>query len=183
MLSMWIQNFQMNKIINSTEDPQLRQQLRWLHYLERLYGGAWGDHIAVQGLVDIHIISTLNPDMELIRTSHNTPVETVYLGLIGQFHYHALERMDVNNHAYNQSSMHEICQPESFLEEHTNKLIEDQSSMHEDAQSLEKHANESTEDQLSIHEIGQPEPNFEEHAKEFIANGISASNTIKRITL
>ena len=65
-----------DNIISSVDDLQLRQQLRWLHYLERLNEGAWGDHIAVQGLadmlhVDIHIISTINPDLELIRTSHN----------------------------------------------------------------------------------------------------------------
>ena len=29
-------------IINSVDDLQLRQQLRWLHYLERLNAGAWG---------------------------------------------------------------------------------------------------------------------------------------------
>ena len=59
-----------------------------------LNAGAWGDHIAVQGLahvlhIDIHIISTINPDMDLIKTFHST---FVHLGLIGQFHYQALER-------------------------------------------------------------------------------------------
>ena len=73
-------------------------QLRWLQYLERLNAGAWGDHIAVQGLadmlrlhVDISIISTINPDMDLIKTSHHTSIGVVHLGLIGQFHYQALE--------------------------------------------------------------------------------------------
>ena len=41
--------------------------------------------------VDIHIISTINPDMDLIKTSHNTSIGVVHLGLIGQFHYQALE--------------------------------------------------------------------------------------------
>ena len=82
-----------DEFIDSVEDPRLRQQLRWLQYLERLHAGAWGDHIAVQGLADmlhvnIHIISTINPDMELIRTSHDTPAGVIHLGLIGQFHYH-----------------------------------------------------------------------------------------------
>ena len=59
-----------DEVISSIEDADLRQQLRWLQYLERLNAGAWGDHIAVQGLadmlhVDIHIISTINPDMEI----------------------------------------------------------------------------------------------------------------------
>ena len=34
-----------DEFINATENPQLRQQLRWLQYLERLNAGAWGDHI------------------------------------------------------------------------------------------------------------------------------------------
>ena len=48
-----------DECINSIEDPELQQQLRWLQYLERYLGG---DHIAVQGLadmlhIDIHIIN------------------------------------------------------------------------------------------------------------------------------
>ena len=51
-------------VISSVNDLRLRQQLRWLQYLERLNAGAWGDHIAVQGLADmLH--------MEVIKTSHN----------------------------------------------------------------------------------------------------------------
>ena len=42
--------------------------------------------------LDIHIISTKNPDMKPIRTYH-TPVGVVYLGLIGQFHYQAFEKI------------------------------------------------------------------------------------------
>ena len=56
------------------------------------YAGAWGDHIAVQGLVDmlhvdIRIISTVNPDMDVIKTSYHTSIGVLHLGLIGQFHY------------------------------------------------------------------------------------------------
>ena len=81
---------QQDVFISSIENLRVHQQLRWLRYLERLNAGAWGDHTAVQGLadmlhVDIHIISTINPDMELIRTSHDTRVGVVHLGLIGQF--------------------------------------------------------------------------------------------------
>ena len=81
-----------DEVISSID---LRQQLRWLQYLERLNAGAWGDHIAVQGLadmlhVDMHIISTINPDTELVRSSHHTSIGVIHLGLIGEFHYHAL---------------------------------------------------------------------------------------------
>ena len=70
-----------DEVISSVKDLDLRQQLRWLQYLERLNAGARGDHIAVQGLadmlhVDIHIISTINPDMELIRPSDHTSLES-----------------------------------------------------------------------------------------------------------
>ena len=73
-----------DEYITSIEDPDLRQQLRWLWYLERLNAGAWGNHIAVQGLadmlhVDICIISTINPDMDLIKTSHPTSTGLVQM--------------------------------------------------------------------------------------------------------
>ena len=47
-----------DEFINSIEDPQLRQQLRWLRYLKRLNTGAWGDHITVQGLANMLFKST-----------------------------------------------------------------------------------------------------------------------------
>ena len=65
--------------------------------------------------------------------------------------------------------MHEIYQPESCLEEHANKLIEDQSSIHEIGQPLEEHANEFIEDQ----------PVHEEHAKEFIEDQMALQHQIQ----
>ena len=110
-----------DKFISSIEDPDMRQQLRWLQYLERLNAGAWGDHIAVQGLadmlhVDIHIISTINPDMDLIRTSHHTPTEVIHLGLIGQCHYQALVKIEEHHPASNLSE-NQIILSESPEEE------------------------------------------------------------------
>ena len=124
-----------DEFIDSVEDSRLRQQLRWLQYLERLHAGAWGDRIAVQGLadmlhVDIHIISTINPDMEPIRTSHDTPAGVLHLGLIGQFHYQALER---NHPAISQSSADQNGQPESLPEEHDKEFIEDQEAFQHQA--------------------------------------------------
>ena len=126
-----------DNVISSVDDLQLRQQLRWLHYLERLNAGAWGDHIVVQGLadtlhVDIHIISIINPDMELIRTSHNAPVGVIHLGLIGQFHYQALQRIDEHHPACNQVSVN--GQSESLTEEHDKEFIEDQEAFKHQAQ-------------------------------------------------
>ena len=111
-----------DEFINSIVNPQLQQQLRWLRYLERLNAGAWGDHIAVQGLADmlhvnIHIISTINPDMALIKTSHDNSIGVIHLGLIGQFHYQALERIDEHHSASNQSSTNQNDQLQSLSEE------------------------------------------------------------------
>ena len=71
--------------------------------------------------VNIHIISTINPDMELIRTSHNTPAGVIHLGLIGQFHYQALERIHPTS---NQLSPNDLS--ESSTEEYDKEFIEDQ---------------------------------------------------------
>jgi len=103
-------------LIESFEDVEMQQELRWCKYLEGLRSTAWGDHIAVQGLadmlhVDIHIISTINPNMEPITTWYHTPVGVVHLGLIGQFHYQALQKVedhhptpDITNHTSNGDS-------------------------------------------------------------------------------
>ena len=124
-------------IISSVDDVRLRQQQRWLQYLERLNAGAWGDHIAVQGLadmlhVDIQIISTINPDMELIRTSDSTPMGVIHLGLIGQFHYQALERIGDHYPASNLSSTND--QPESTPDERDKEFIEDREAFKRQAQ-------------------------------------------------
>ena len=75
--------------------------------------------------IDIHIISTINPDMDLIRTSHDTPTGVIHLGLIGQYHYQALEKID--HLASNQSlANHQSDQPESLTEEHDKEFIKDQ---------------------------------------------------------
>ena len=56
-----------DNIISSVDDLQQHQQLRWLHYLKRLNAGAWGDHIAVQGLL-ICSMSTSTSSQPLILT-------------------------------------------------------------------------------------------------------------------
>ena len=42
-----------DEVISSIEDADLRQQLRWLYYLEKLNAGTSRDHIGVQGLADM----------------------------------------------------------------------------------------------------------------------------------
>ena len=86
---------QEDAVISSLSDQNIRLQLRWCKYLRRLRSGAWGDHIAVQGLanmlhVDIRILATGNPNMIPI-TSADSPIGVLHLGLIGQFHYMAFD--------------------------------------------------------------------------------------------
>ena len=79
----------------------------------------------------LFIMSTINPDMELIKTSHNTPTGVVHLGLIGQFHYQALES---NHPTSSLSSENPNGQRESLPEEHDKGFIEDQEAFQCQAQ-------------------------------------------------
>ena len=88
--------------ISLIEDPHTQAEIRWIKYLQRLREGAWGDHLAVQVLasmlnVNIKIISTLNPDMPLVKPLNCTSICNIYLGLIDQFHYVALVKKSSMN--------------------------------------------------------------------------------------
>ena len=82
--------------------------------------------------VGIHIISTINPDKELVRTSHDTPTGVIHCGLIGQFHYQAIEKVNEHYPASEQSAANQNCQPE-FLPEHDKDFIEDQEAFQHQA--------------------------------------------------
>ena len=88
-------------MISSLSDQNTQLQLRWCKYLRRLRSGAWGDHIAVQGLanmlhVNIRILATGNPNMEPITSAHS-PIGVLHLGLIGQFHYMVLDQANAGH--------------------------------------------------------------------------------------
>ena len=87
-----------DEYIAAIDDPDLRAQLQWVRYLERLGNGAWGDNIATQGIcemlnITINVISTYNPNVLSITPSTGTSHGNVYLGLIEQFHYVGLDKM------------------------------------------------------------------------------------------
>ena len=87
-----------DEYISAVDDPDIRAQLRWVRYLERLGNGAWGDNIAIQGVcemlnITINILSTYNPNMISITPSSGTSHGNVYLGLIEQFHYVGLDKV------------------------------------------------------------------------------------------
>ena len=82
-----------------SDDPECR----WRSYLRRLKAGAWGENLTVQGLCEmldcnLNIISTQLPDEEAteITPSYGRAAATLYLGLITQYHYTALERDQQN---------------------------------------------------------------------------------------
>ena len=57
------------------------------------------------------LISTINPDMDPITTSHYTSIGVVHLSLIGQFHYQALESCHPSS-----SSSDNLEQDQEFIE-------------------------------------------------------------------
>ena len=146
-----------DEYINSIEDVNLRQEIRWQKYLERLRSNGWGDHVAVQGLadmlhIDIDIISTNNPNMEPIKTSHHAPIGVIHLGLIGQFHYLALEKVEDSSLALPITPVHMGNQPISNgtrgLQGHTTQepALQEGLTAHESA-SEEDHDQEALEDE------------------------------------
>ena len=83
--------------------------------------------------VDIHIISTINPDMELVRTSHHTSIGVIHLGLIGQFHYQALVKFE-EPCTTTTSTLSECQVPASPEEEYDQEFVEDQEALKHQAQ-------------------------------------------------
>ena len=93
----------------------------WQRYLTDLRASAWGENIAVQGLCEmlncnIFILSTDVPEAEPteITPSWGHGHETVYLGLIGQYHYTALVR---NNEGTAEDSSNQDSDEEADNEE------------------------------------------------------------------
>ena len=81
--------------------------------------------------VDIYIISTINPDMELVRTSHHTSIGVIHLGLIGQFHYQALVKLEEHSTANTSSESQVPVSPETKYDQ---EFVEDQVALKHQAQ-------------------------------------------------
>ena len=136
-------------LIRSVPDRNTQLQLRWCKYIRRLRSAAWGDHIAVQGLanmlhVDIHILATGNPNMEPITSAH-TPIGVLHLGLIGQFHYMALDQADTGHCSQAQDpafSQVQTVQEEQHQSQHT-------------APTSEQEDQEQAEDDAALHHQSQ----------------------------
>ena len=73
-----------------------------VNYLIRLRNGAWGDHIAIQGIADmfnitINVLSSQFPTMIPIVARNCSALHKVYVGLILQYHYVGLDKINDNS--------------------------------------------------------------------------------------
>ena len=90
-------------IVNYKVEPTLSVEHKWNVYIQQLENGAWGDHIAVQGIsnmvhVTIIVLSTIGESITVVRpTSTDNSVSNVYIGLIQESHYVGLDVVDSNN--------------------------------------------------------------------------------------
>ena len=90
--------------IETVTDHDLQTELRWVKYLKRLRDGAWGDHIAIQGICDmynvtVNVLSSQNPNMiQILPRSYikHASQGEVYVGLIMQYHYVGLDQMPMD---------------------------------------------------------------------------------------
>ena len=86
-------------------DYEEQSQFRWERYLDRLSNGAWGDHIALQGIsnmlkITIEILKIDTNDKEIVTTVYPSDGASNYvvnIGLILQFHYVGLDSVDSIN--------------------------------------------------------------------------------------
>ena len=91
--------------IDTIADHELQTELRWAKYVQRLRDGAWGDHIAIQGICDMFNVtvnvlssqtSTMIPILPRSYIMYNSQHE-VYVGLIMQYHYVGLDHVQTSN--------------------------------------------------------------------------------------
>ena len=99
--------------IETIADPELKVDLSWAKYVQRLRDGAWGDHIAIQGICDmfnvtVHILSSANPTMIPILPRSYITCDSegdVYVGLVIQYHYVGLDQTSMDVETSNSSTV------------------------------------------------------------------------------
>ena len=79
-------------IIDSVHDIEQQMQLRWERYTHRFRNGAWGVHLAIQGIanvfnVAINVLSSEHPSMVRNVPRSGSVEHEVYIGIILQYHY------------------------------------------------------------------------------------------------
>ena len=94
--------------IDTVSDPEQQVQLRWERYIQRFRNGAWGNHVAIQGIsnefnIAINIISSEHSNMVHIVTRNGDVEHEVYIGLILQYHYVGLHKITESDNVANGS--------------------------------------------------------------------------------
>lgn len=84
--------------IDTVAGPEQQAELCWANYLYSLRNGAWGDHMAIQGIanvfnVAVNVLSSENPSMIRIVPMNASVKHEVYVGLILQYHYVGLDKV------------------------------------------------------------------------------------------
>ena len=87
-----------DELISTITDTELRSELTCEQYITRLRNGAWGDHIAIQVIADIfsvtiNVLSTRSSSIIPIVPRDNITHCELYVGLMMQYHYVALDRI------------------------------------------------------------------------------------------
>ncbi|MCG8624271.1 MAG: hypothetical protein MJE68_20040, partial [Proteobacteria bacterium] len=59
--------------LSAVENPAARTELRWQRYLDRLAHGAWGDHVALQGIAGMLKITVTVLVTNTHTITHVTP--------------------------------------------------------------------------------------------------------------
>ena len=82
--------------LSAIENPFVRTELCWQRYLDRLAHGAWGDHVAIQGIAEMLEITVTVLVTNTRTITHVTPSSIcrgkVVIGQLQQHHFVALEK-------------------------------------------------------------------------------------------
>ena len=86
--------------IDTIAGPELQSLLCWQQYLIKLRNGAWGDHIAIQGIANmltlrINVLSSQYATITPIEPTDNSAQHELYVGLILQYHYVGLDKSNI----------------------------------------------------------------------------------------
>ena len=95
-------------IIDSVDDPEQQTRLRWERYIQRFRNGAWGDHLAIQGISNhfqlaINVLSSEHANVIRTVPRSGSIKHEVFIGLVLQYHYVGLDKLAVSDNILSSS--------------------------------------------------------------------------------
>ena len=108
--------------VGTIVDPGQQVELRWANYINRLRNGAWGDHIAIQGMsnvfnIAVNVISSENPGIICIVPMNSLSQHEVFVGLILQYHYVGLDKIScTHSNGEKIDNVHDLLNDETIAE-------------------------------------------------------------------